>query len=75
MNEPNKKFSNPVVIKDYRGHTIRKYTKIQIRITVEEAKTVIDAKLDQDLSAKEVIARRMILCPECTKNTTPNKQK
>jgi len=65
MPESNKKFTNPVVIKDYRGFTIRKYTKIQIRITVDEAKRIIDAKLDHDLSAKQVIERRLILCPEC----------
>ena len=71
MPESNKKFTNPVVIKDYRGFTIRKYTKIQIRITVDEAKRIIDAKLDHDLSAKQVIEKRMILCPECPQTIIP----
>lgn len=70
------KFINPVIIKNYRGFTIRKYTKIQVRITVEDAKKVIDAKLDRDLSVKQVIEKKIILCPDCpTEQITPERKK
>jgi hypothetical protein len=58
-------FQNPIVIKNYRGFVIRKYTKIQLRIGIEEAKKVIDAKLDFGMSVKDAIKRNIILCENC----------
>lgn len=60
---------NPIIIEDYRGYAIRKYTKIQIRVNVKEAKKIIDAKLDHDMSARDAIINNVILCKSCIENS------
>lgn len=61
MSNNESSFQNPIV-EVYRGFNIRKYTKIQIRLNITEARKVIDAKLDYEMSAKDAILNKKILC-------------
>lgn len=47
----------------YRGHVIPMYPKLQIRVTPFEYKKFIDAKLDHNLSVREAIIQKGLLCP------------
>lgn len=57
----NHKFFNPVT-GHYRGYPIRKYNVIQVRVTEKEYRQFIDARKDQDLSARDFIERGGALC-------------
>lgn len=57
---------NGDLIEIYRGEKIFKYPIVPIRISIPEAKRVIDAKKDCGMSAREAIESKIILCPQCT---------
>ena len=57
----NPKFDNPVT-GHYRGYPIKKYNVIQIRVSGNEYRHFIDAKIDHGLSARSFIERGGALC-------------
>lgn len=61
------KSSNPV-LEVYRGKPIRKYNLVLLRVSMDEMKMFIDAKLDEDLSARKAIQRKKLLC-DCSQPT------
>ncbi len=54
-------FKNPV-IETYRGFPIRKYPKVQLRISVQQMKAIIDVRLDTGVSERRAIKKLNILC-------------
>ena len=54
-----KKFENPI-IEIYKGHPIRKYNYILLRVTESTKKKLIDAKLDLNISHKDAIAQNKV---------------
>jgi len=53
---------NPV-LEEYRGFKIRKYNRINFRVSQYEMKLFIDLKHDKGYSARQVITKTNVLCP------------
>lgn len=67
-------FANPVV-ETYRGVSVRRYNKIQIRVNPFEYKKFIDARIDDGYSDKEAIEHKRILFPCHQKIISPQPNK
>jgi len=52
---------NPVT-EIYKGRKIRKYNIIELRVSIEEFKLIIDSSIDNRKSKTEVIKTTAILC-------------
>ena len=57
------------IIEVYRGVPIRKYNKIQIRVSYYEVKKFIDAKKDKRLSPRDVLEILSTPCETCKNHT------
>lgn len=55
-----RKFENPVV-GEHRGHDIRRYNIIMIRVNEKTFKQFIDAKIDFNLSHKDAIIQNKVI--------------
>lgn len=49
----------------YRGHAIPLYPMVRMRVSIDEMKLFIDAKLDYGLSAKNAIKSKKVFCIDC----------
>ena len=67
INKKKYEFLNPIIY-TYRDFPVRKYNKMEIRLTEFEFKKFIDAKIDLKLSGRETIEKGILLSP-C--NDTP----
>jgi hypothetical protein len=65
--------TNPI-IEIYKGRSVRKYNTIRIRVSVYEFKKFIDYKDNFDLSCRDAIEQKNILCKPCTQNIPPNEK-
>lgn len=54
-----KKYENPI-IDEHRGHFIRRYNIIMLRVNEKTYKKFIDAKLDFNLSHKDAIIQNKV---------------
>lgn len=68
-----KKFENPIV-EYYKGRPVRKYNLIQIRVSAQEFKRFVDAKIDYGKSTRELLEEGNIPCHPCKTNITPCKK-
>ena len=50
------------IIEIYRGVNVRKYNRINIRVNAYEFKRFIDAKIDNNISARKAIQKLGLLC-------------
>lgn len=66
-------FSNPVV-EVYRGVPVKRYSRVDIRVNVTEMRRIIDAKIDEGLTAREAIQKRRIIFPCPTSVIVPANQ-
>lgn len=49
----------------YREHPISLYPMVRMRVSIDEMKLFIDAKLDYGLSAKNAIKSKKVFCNDC----------
>jgi len=50
------------IIEIYRGVNVRKYNRINIRVNAYEFKRFIDARIDNNISARKAIQKLGLLC-------------
>ena len=63
-NTPRKKQLNPVV-EIYRGIEIVKYTTVKFRVNVSVMKEIIDARLDTEMSDRQILGYSSCPCEHC----------
>lgn len=62
MSNPSNSTWNPVM-EIYRGVPIKKYPLIRINVSQTEMKKIIDMRLDEGLSARDIVENGRLLCP------------
>ena len=56
---------NPI-IEIYKGRKIRRYNMIELKVSIEEFKQIIDLSLDHNKTKTEIIKTTPILCKNIT---------